>query len=369
MDNQYNLLGVIQSIWKWRKKIMWICGITFIGSCIFALVFLSNYYSSSAIFYAASPNLSFPEPVGMESKETQYYGEEEDMDRILTIAESKEVADYLISKFNLHDRYEIKLDQRLGAHKMMKQFRKLYTVKKTKYDAIQVSMEDKDPAKAKEMADAAWVKIDEIGQRLIKESQKLELATRRLTVSEKEFQLNILNDSLGNVRKQFGIYNTLTQSQSLSEMLQETETRLAINEAKVELYSKRNSAQFRDSVFVAKANIEGAKRGLQLLNTKLGLFNQGMAIVETLSDVQEEASEQLAQNREREKQLSATIDSKFSAIYLVEAPQVPIFKSRPFRSIIVLASTFAALLFSVIGILMLDSYRSVNWKELLGDEA
>ena len=367
MDNQYNLLGVIQTIWKWRKKVLWVGGITFIGACLITFFLLPNYYASSAVFYAASPNLAFPEPVGMESKETEYYGEEEDMDRILTISESNEVAEFLINEFNLAERFDINPEARLSDHMIMKQFRKLYTVKKTKFDAVQVTMEDKDPEMAKQIAKAAWMKIDEIAQRLIKDSQKLELATRRLTVSEKENELKILNDSLAIIRARFGIYNTLTQSQGFAEMIQKNEIKLATSQARKRLYGSKAGARYRDSVLVATADIEGATKGLELLNDRLGLFNQGMAVVETMTEIQEEASQQLGQNREREKQLDATINSKFSGLYLVEPPEKPIFKSRPFRSILVLASTFAAFLFSIIGILLLETYRSVNWKEVLGD--
>ncbi len=367
MDNQYNLLGVIQTIWKWRKKVLWVTGITFIGACLITFFLLPNYYSSSAVFYAASPNLAFPEPVGMESKETEYYGEEEDMDRILTISESNEVAEYLIEKFNLAERFDINPEARLGDYKIMKEFRELYTVKKTKFDAVQVSMEDKDPQVAKDIASAAWMKIDEIAQRLIKESQKLELATRRLTVLEKENQLKMLNDSLEKVRMDYGIYNTTSQSMGFANMIQINEIKLATSQARKDLYSKRTGARYRDSVLVATADIEGATKGLEILNQKLNKFNQGMATVEMLTEIQEEASQQLGQNREREKQLEATINSQFSGLYLVEAPEKPIFKSRPFRSILVLAATFAAFLFSIIGILLLESYRSVNWKEVLGD--
>jgi len=331
MDNQYNLLGVIQTIWKWRKKVLWVGAITFIGACLITFFLLPNYYASSAIFYAASPNLAFPEPVGMESKETEYYGEAEDMDRILTISESNEVADFLINEFKLAERFDINPEAKLADYKIMKKFRKLYTVKK------------------------------------IKDSQKLELATRRLTVKEKENQLKILNDSLSVIRSKFGIYNTLTQSQGFAESIQQNEIKLATSQARKRLYKTKAGARYRDSVLVATADIEGATKGLELLNERLGLFNQGMAIVETLTEVQEEASQQLGQNREREKQLEATINSQFSGLYLVEAPETPIFKSRPSRSILVLAVTFAAVFFSIMGILLLESYRSVNWKEVLRD--
>ena len=50
---------------------------------------------------------------------------------------------------------------------------------------------------------------------------------------------------------------------------------------------------------------------------------------------------------------------------LVEAGDVPYIKSRPKRAIIVISATLIAFILSIIGILLLENYRDVNWKELL----
>lgn len=365
MDNPNNLLGVIQTMWRWRKQIIRICAITAIASIIICLL-LPNYYKSSAIFYAASPNLAFPEPVGMESRITEYYGEKEDMDRILTIAESRSVADFLINKYDLFDHYGIDSVGEKANFNVMKHFQKLYDVERTKFNAIQISIEDKDKDMARDMINDAWVKINELGQSIIKASQKVELATRHRTVENKELEMKKLNDTLSGLRSRYGIYNTLTQSDNLSSVLSNTQNALAVAQAKKRIYTGKGG-RFRDSVIVATANIEGATAMLEIHKTNIARFNEGMALVESLEEVQTEASEQLALNREREKQLESTLASEFTAIYLVSPGETAINKSRPFRSLLVLASVFLAFLFSVIGVLLLEAYRSVNWKEALND--
>ncbi|NNE28289.1 MAG: hypothetical protein HKN16_01545 [Saprospiraceae bacterium] len=366
MDNPNNLLGVIRTLWRWRKEIIRICGITAIGSIIICLL-LPNYYKSTATFYAASPNLAFPEPVGLETRETEYYGEKEDMDRVLTIAESNQVADFLVDKYDLYTHYKIDSTGEKAHYKVLKRFRKLYNVERTKFNAIEISIEDKEKQIAMEIINDAWKKINSIGQTIIKESQRLELATRERTVADKEREMKELNDSLAILRERFGIYNTATQSDVLSSMVSSTENNLILAESKKKIYSRKGT-RYRDSVIVADATIAAATEQLKIHKARLTKFNEGMALVESMGEIQEEASGQLGMNRERENQLRSTLASEFSSIYLVSAGELPVNKSRPFRSILVLASIFIAFLFSVIGILLFESYKSVNWKKVFDDD-
>jgi hypothetical protein len=50
---------------------------------------------------------------------------------------------------------------------------------------------------------------------------------------------------------------------------------------------------------------------------------------------------------------------------LVEAAEVPIYKSRPVRSLICIGEVFIAFILSVIGVLILDVYKDVNWREIV----
>ena len=143
MENNENLLGVISTLLRWRKPIIRICLIAGIGTAIIAL-FLPNYYQSTTTFYAASPDLGKPEAVGEIERDREIYGEDTDNDRLLTIAQSNEIAGYLIEKFKLYDHYDIDRTNRKSKDKVRKKFRGLYNVEKTKYEAIEISVEDKD---------------------------------------------------------------------------------------------------------------------------------------------------------------------------------------------------------------------------------
>jgi len=364
MEQPYNLLGVIQSVWRWRKRILQVCGVAAVLSVVGALL-LSNYYKSTAIFYAASSTVAIPEPVGNETKVIEYYGGEDAMDRMLTIAESTELAQYLIQKYDLAKNYKIDIDTEKGPSKVLKRFRKLFSVKKTKYAAIEISYEDKDRELPKRLMDDAIQKIDNMGQELIKAGQRKEFNSRNSTIAVKEATLKMLSDSLSGLRKKYKIYNAESQSEEFTSQLSSAEKKKSVAESKIEVYSKLR--KYADSVFVGKAELASSLKEIELFQTKLDQLNEGMSAVESLNKVRAEAVEQLSLNMERLKQLDASIKGDFNSIYIVERPLHPIEKSRPMRSIIVILSVFAAFLFSIIGVLLLEAYRSVNWKEVLYD--
>ncbi len=363
MTNKENLLDVLRTLFRWKKQIIIVCALAAVGSIIISL-FLSNYYQSSTLFYAASPDLALPSAVGNEIKEKDYYGEETDIDRMLTISESNEIADFLIDSFHLYEHYDIDTAQLRAAFKVKKRFFSLYNVKKTKYDAIEISMEDKEPPMAAAMVNAARDKVNQIGQNLIKDSQKKQMEAFNQSITEKEKELKTLGDSLQVLRKRYGVFNTITQSEALTQLVAQAEAKLARAKAKKELLATR-PGRFRDSIFLLNANIAGLEQEVINLNRRMDLFNEGMAIVDVLEQQHTEAREQLGLDKERRKQLESTYQSDFSAIHLVEKGDVPIVKSRPKRSIIVLSAIFITFLFSLIAILILDTYRDVNWRDIV----
>lgn len=364
MENSDNLLSVIRMLWQGRKTVIWTTVATGIGAALISL-FLPVYYKATTIFYAASPDLAMPERIfGMTNEAMEYYGEDEDIDRILTIATSSELKEYLIRTFNLYERYEIDTANVKAPYHVGLKLEKLYEVQKTKYDALELSVEDKDKQLATDMANAARKKIDEIAQRLIKSSQSEVIKTYETNISEKGKELAILNDSLENMRARYGVFNTETQSELLATLAATAEARLANASARLEGYRADGNAP-RDSITVLRATIRGAEREVKTLQEKLSLFNQGMAQVDVLTALHIEASDQLSEDQERYKQVKTAYQSYFPTIHLVEEATVPVIKSRPKRMFLTLAATMAAFVLSSLGVLLLGTYRMVNWKDLV----
>ena len=363
MEQKDNLLGVLRTLFKWKKQIIFVCAIAAVGSVVISL-FLDNYYESSTIFYAASPDQALPEPVGVEATDRKYYGEPEDIDRVLSIAESSEVASYLINKYNLYEHYEIDTTHRLAPHKVNKAFRSHYNVKKTKYDAIEISVEDKDPVLAAKMVNDARQKVEDIAQHLIKNTMEIKMGTYKQGIIDKNRELEVIGDTLMAVRNRYGVYNTLTQSEGLSALIAITESKLSRERARRAILAGKPSIP-RDTIAMINAMISGMEKQLISLNTMRDNFNQGVSKVEVLEQIHEEAREQLSLDKERLKQLEALKNSHINTIFIVEVGEVPLYKSRPVRSLICIAAVFIAFILSVIAVLILDVYKDVNWREII----
>ena len=362
MENKENLLEVLKTVFRWKKAILTVCIIAFIGSIVISL-FLSDYYQSTTLFYAASEDLAKPATVGTDLLSRDYYGTEADIDRIMTIAESNEVADYLIDKFNLYEHYEIDTTHVKAPFFVKRTFFKHYEVIKTKFDAIELSVEDKDKRMATEMANAAREKISEIAQSLVKESQKQEILDKEESIKEKENYLAALGDSLKTLRSEYGIYS-YTQSETLTELLATSAAKLARERARKSALESSSSIP-RDTIVYVKAMVSGLEKEIENLKEQIDLFNSGMAQVDGLERTRQEATDQLSLDKERYKQLRSAYQSDFTALILVEKADTPIVKSRPKRTYIVVGAVFVAFLFSIIGVLIMDMYRDVNWSEIV----
>ena len=106
MNSQGNLLDIIAILLRWKKPMIIICIVAAVGSSIISLT-LPNYYKAATVFYSASPDLAKPAPIGNMEIDVEYYGEDEDVDRVLSIANSGELAGFIIDKFNLYEHYKI----------------------------------------------------------------------------------------------------------------------------------------------------------------------------------------------------------------------------------------------------------------------
>ncbi len=340
------------------------CVATAVLAAIVSLL-LPVYYKATTVFYAASPDLAVPEAIfGNSSQAPKYYGTENDMNRLMSIANSNELASFMIDSFRLYQHYDIDPESPKGPYYVRLKFAKHFEALKTKYDAIELSVEDRDKELAARMANAARDYINQLGQELIKEGQAKMLKTFEDNIRNKEAQLQMLNDSLQKARETYGVYNHLAQSEVLTEMISKAEAKLYNSQAKLK-YLKGNPL-FRDSVAVLQANVRGYERELEQLNKRLATFNLGMTKVETMKVSQSESSEQLAQDREHYQQLLAAYQSDFPAILLMEAATVPVIKERPKRMVIVIVSTLAALVFSVLGVVIFESYKNIDWQRVLG---
>jgi tyrosine-protein kinase Etk/Wzc len=371
MDNQDNLLGVIQTIFRWKKTIRNVCLATFVGTLALAFL-MDDYYQATTVFYPASPELANPEQMfGNTGIVTNYFGTDRDLDRTAEIANSTELKEFMIHKFDLHAHYGIDSTTNKRKAKVREIFSGLYVATKNKNDAIEINIEDTDPALAALMANTACEKVNEISQKLTKESQAKLLIAFDQNLKQKYIDLKILGDSLQKTQSKYGLFDMETPGEYISKTLIHAESEITRSKARLEVLSN-NPLIPQDTIEYIKANLRAYQRERDNLKTAGGNgnmnvkdYSEGYPKVMMLKDLHFQARKQLSYDLERFNQIRSSYKTDIPAIHVIEKAERPLLKSRPKRSLIVLGAVLAAFLFTLLGAMIADNYRYTDWKEVL----
>ncbi len=371
----YSLNAVIRVLYNWRKPLLAVVAGAAVLSTVVALL-LPNYYQATTIFYAASQDLFKPQKVfGYSQTDMYYYGGTEDIQRVLTAATSQPVLDHLIDEFDLYDHYHIKKEDPRAEFKVRKKLLYNYTITRTKYDALELSVEDKDPALTAKMANSARDKINEVLTGIIRNSQRDLVTSYGGAITAKKLALNAIEDSLQKFQSIYSIYDPSAQAEFLATLMTNVETRLARDRGALKTYqaNKTTWPGVRDSIMNLTADIAGLEMQRDLLSGSdttvhnsynMDRFSQGKGKVEFYEDAYQKAVSTLNTDQEMLKQMQAALALDVTALHLVEGASTPVVKSWPKRSILVLASTLIVFVFAIFGILLIESLKREDWSFL-----
>jgi capsule polysaccharide export protein KpsE/RkpR len=366
-DLSFNLLDLIGSLWRWRKHILILMAAVSIGTIIISL-FLPNYYTASCTFVPANEDKDL---FGKDSKNNSMYGDEEAVDRAIIFANSAPMVDYMVNEFKLAERYAINASTPKGESRVSKRFLKLYNVKKNDHGGVEISMQDKDPQMAAKMLSAAITKIDALYKQATRPNKDLMLKTYEAALENKRKELKDIGDSLYILRRKYAVFDVKTQGELLSTLLMDTESQLAENSAKLEAFRKIGRA---DSIANLTAKVQGLNKKLEILNSKsdsvnssisVNAYNEGRELIMYYDAQTESINKDIAEILQEYTRFKAQASSTTSSIITLEPVQIPKIKSYPVRSIMVLAAAFLSLMIGIIGALVIDLNKRIDWKEVL----
>jgi uncharacterized protein involved in exopolysaccharide biosynthesis len=359
MAEEFSLISVIRFL---LKKIRWILILSFLVALVTAgiTLLLPNYYETSTAFYAASPDLSSPTPLSVSQQKINVYGNDEDLDRLLSIAHSNQLSQFLIDSFNLYQHYDIDPAEEKSSYKVRKRLDKHMEVLKTKFGAIDLSIEDLDPIKAADMANASRNKISSIAQELIKDSQKKTIANYSENIEDKHQALKILIDSISVLRDRYGIIDVESQGEVLATS--SANSSFSLSEAQARLKAMEEMSMPGDSINRVKARVAGLRNKKANISRQLEQFNKGITRIKSLDNQLVLNNDQIGLMKERLSQLKAAYENPFTSLHVVEEAMVPVIKSRPKRSLIVIGATILTFIFVSMSLLLMDSLSKINWK-------
>jgi len=369
----YSLLSIVKLVHKWRKPVVYVTiGVAVLSGIISLIV--PVYFESTTLFYAASEDLFKPKKVfGYGDNDVEYYGTTSDIQRILTVAYSYELTSLLVRDFGLYEHYGVDSTRSKAAYIVREKLMTHFKIIRTKYDAIELTVEDRDPEVAAAMANSAREKINSIVSEMVRGSQQKVIESYTKTIDSKEAALIVIQDSLSSTQIKYGIFDPAGQTEYLSTLITSTETNIVSENAKLNSYKNSSGRVARDSVAKLTANIAGLQSQLDLLqgrdtsvhsNYNFERFNKAKGEIMVLDDSYRKATNTVNFDKELLKTLESAYNLNIPAVHVVESAQVPVVKSRPKRTLLVFASTFAAFLFMVLGVLFIESYRHLDWSFL-----
>ncbi len=359
MDQKTTLVDIIKLIYKRRKKILIA---TFLVSVITAIVMLMmpNYYKAITTFYAASTDLIKPDPIGGNVIQKKYYGNKDDIDRVLTVANSGVIRKKLVDKFDLYNHYDIDSTEKLSEYKINKKLSKLFVVKKNERDAIELSIEDKDRKLVADIANSARDMIQSELSGIVKSIQQSQMDSYSKKVKAKNQQLKVLIDSIKRIKDRYSIFDIETQGESLAKEITQTKGNLAFMQSKLSLIKNMRGIK-RDSISFLKANIAGNISKLHDLDSLAIVFNSASMNVGMLVNQKNQLAKQLAIDNVKLNQLKSMLEANPKVLHIVEEAKMPLRKYRPVRSLYVLGAFILTLLFSILIVVIMEENKKIDW--------
>lgn len=280
-----------------------------ISSIIISMLITPMYESSVIMFPTTNTNVSKELLVNYYSgKNVHGFGEEEEAEQLLQVLHSEPIRTRIIEKYNLMEHYEIDPDGKYPMTELFEEYKSNINFRLTEYMSVEISVMDKDPVLSASIANDIADLVDTVYN-----SMKKERAIVALHLVEREY---------------YDAEKRLIQLQDSLSMLSE------------EMSENIESNRGDDATESLIRTVAG--KGAPLLST--------MNAVRTESQIE-------AGLRLRYKEARLEAEQNLPYKFVVERAFPPEKKAYPNKSLIVIVSTFASLLFALIVLIVIDSIR------------
>ena len=202
MDNSFNNLSLVQLILKWKWHIIIITIAAAICGAIFSSsMFITPLFKSEAVAYPA--NIS-------------PYSDESETEQMLQIINSQSIMDSIVEKHDLWTDYQINKNDKFAKTYMLNEYRSKIKISKTPYEAVSITVMDKDPFVACDIARDILnfydLKVHDLHTRKV--GEVVAMYERQLT--EKQRNIDSLKNRLTEISTEFGVTDYSSQSREVT---------------------------------------------------------------------------------------------------------------------------------------------------------
>lgn len=312
-------------LWKKRKPLLIITTVAAVVSIIVSL-FLTVLYESTAIVYpTATSTVSYSEQRNAKANAMDF-GEEEHAEQMLQILQSSRIRNRIIEQFELAKHFDLDPSENNFYHKLNKKYEQHISFERTRYGSIKISVLDKNPDQAADIANTIVNLIDTVKNELIKE--------RTLPA----YQVNKRKmDKLNQEQERL-----VSQMDSLSAL------GVVNAEARANLFANYSEARSAEDRKFFKEKID--------VNLKYG------ARYDALADLREYRIDKLTIQEMAYEQAQSDAFESINHKFVVESAVPADKKAKPKRAVIVIVTTLLTLLLAILLLLIKERLQELKEK-------
>jgi len=320
----FSILGLLKFCFKYRFTILLTSVFAIIISSIISLFFITPKFKSVVVISPTTTN-SVSQALLIEDnpykKDIFEFGEDESIEELMQVLTSDLVRGLIIDSLGLYEHYKINIEDPLARTWMNLEYQENFLFKKTNLGSIKIIVFDENPKKASEMANL-FIGVENQGIIDIAYNQiRANRAMDNIRICEYREEilgqkLKVINDSLNNLRKEYGIIYPERQIERLTE---------------------------QKAIALRENNLLGANKIQQELN----LFNQHVTQHDYYYTAIEEIQEELHRIEDVVDLALIELNYPFQNFFILDRAYPAEKKSKPIRWLIVLGSVFSTFFFTI----------------------
>lgn len=324
---EFNTTQFLLFLVKWWKPLLIItlAAAVIAGGVSFLI---TPKYKSTVILFPTSTNAVSKALLSENSGPDQdvlEFGEEEQAEQLLQILNSSEIRGRVIQRFDLARHYEIDPDSKYKMTELIREYNDNITFKRTEYMAVEITVMDRDPQMAADIANTISELLD-----TVKNNMQRERAVNAFKIVETEYnelraEIKELEDSLAVLRR-LGVNDYETQAEAFNVQL-------------ATALSKNNNA------------------GVRAIEERMKVLGEYGGSYVSLRDQLEHEKKQLSLIKAKYDEAKVDAQSNLPAKFVVDRAYKAEKKSYPVRWIIVSVSSISAFVLAILILLIVDGLR------------
>jgi len=330
VNTDFNSTNFFLFLWNWRKTLIIVVVATAIVSGAASFLITPKFKSNVILFPTATNSISRALLAENNSNQEDVlgFGEEEEAEQLLQILNSSTIRNRIVERFNLLQHYKINPNDRYKNTKLIKEYNGNVTCKLTEFMAVEISVLDKDPQYAANMANSISDLLDSTKNALQKERAIKGFHIVETTFNNFKREMKVLEDSLFLIRSK-GINDYETESEMLHQEL---------------------------GIQLGKGNAQGIKR----VEDKLRVLSEYGGAYVRLRDELANRNGRLGTMQAKYDEAKVDAEQYIPQKFVVDAAFKAEKKTTPVRWLIVVVSSFAAFLLSILVLIFIENVYKKN---------